>query len=283
MRSIPKKIIFISVILLVLFAYSGDAFSTQASAPVILAPQLKVSAEPEPVSAAAYAVFDVETGELLAAKEVEKVLPIASVTKMATAAALVENFDLEKTGQVDAVDVATEGRAGKLKEGDIYSYRELLFPLLLESSNDAAAFYERETKDEILVQMNTLAKSLGMKDSAFTDASGLSDHNVSTAGDMVTFLTYLAKEEPYLLDITSLGQYIGKNTGWVNNSPVRAENYQGGKHGYTQAANRTLIALFKEDFTTTSRTIGYVILHSDNLPADIAVLRGFVQNAVTFE
>lgn len=277
-----KKIIFPIVVILVLFAYSG-AFSTQASAPIIPTPQLKVLAEPAAVTAIAYAVFDVETGEVLAGKAVEKVLPIASVTKLATAAALVENFDLEKSGQVDAVDVATEGRAGKLKAGDSYSYRELLFPLLLESSNDAAAFYERATKGEILVEMNTLTKSLGMKDTAFTDASGLSDKNVSTASDMVTFLNHLAKKESYLLDVTSLEQYVGKNTGWINNSPVRAENYQGGKHGYTEAANRTLIALFKEDFTQSQRTIGYVVLGSDDLAADTTVLRDFVENDVTFE
>ncbi len=277
-----KKIIFPIVVILVLSAYSG-AFSTQASAPIIPAPQLKVLTEPAAVTATAYAVFDVETGAVLAGKAVEKVLPIASVTKLATAAALVENFDLEKNGQVDADDVATEGRAGKLKEGDNYSYRELLFPLLLESSNDAAAFYERATNGEILVQMNTLAKSLGMKDTAFTDASGLSDQNISTVSDMVTFLTHLAKKESYLLDITSLGQYVGKNTGWVNNSPVLAENYRGGKHGYTEAANRTLIALFKEDFTQSQRTIGYVVLGSDDLAADTTALRDFVENDVTFE
>ncbi len=277
-----KKIIFPIVVILVLFAYS-DAFSTQASAPIISTPQLKVLAEPAAVTATAYAVFDVETGEVLAGKAVEKVLPIASVTKLATAAALVENFDLEKIGEVSALDVATEGRAGKLKEGDSYSYRELIFPLLLESSNDAAAFYERETKGEILVRMNTFTKSLGMKDTVFTDASGLSDQNVSTVSDMVTFLTHLAKKESYLLDITSLGQYVGKNTGWINNSPVITENYQGGKHGYTEAANRTLIALFKEDFTQSQRTVGYVVLGSDNLAADTTALRSFVENDVTFE
>lgn len=277
-----KKIIFPIVVILVLFAYS-DAFSTQASAPIISTPQLKVLAEPAAVTATAYAVFDVETGEVLAGKAVEKVLPIASVTKLATAAALVENFDLEKIGQVSALDVATEGRAGKLKEGDSYSYRELIFPLLLESSNDAAAFYERETKGEILVRMNTFTKSLGMKDTVFTDASGLSDQNVSTVSDMVTFLTHLAKKESYLLDITSLEQYVGKNTGWINNSPVITENYQGGKHGYTEAANRTLIALFKEDFTQSQRTVGYVVLGSDNLASDTTALRDFVENDVTFE
>ena len=64
-----------------------------------------------PVSA--FAIFDIKTGEILVSKNSDKKLPIASVTKLITAATAIDNLDLNKEVVVTASDVATEGRAGK--------------------------------------------------------------------------------------------------------------------------------------------------------------------------
>ena len=69
-------------------------------------------------------------------------------------------------------DVAAEGRAGKLEAGQKYVLRDLLFPLLLESSNDAAAVFER-----------TLGK-ISFPQVQLADASGLSSYNVASASDL---------------------------------------------------------------------------------------------------
>ena len=274
--------IFLVITAFAIFAYD-NALSSQVSEIQPLAPQFKIQGGPAAVTATAFTIFDLETGSILAEKAADKILPIASVTKLVTAATLTKEFDLETVATVTVNDVETEGRAGKLAVGDTYSYRELLFPLLLESSNDAAALFERTTKSELTKEMNHLANKIGMKSTTFADASGLSDHNLSTAEDLSTFLTYLYKQESYVLDISSLEQYVGTKTGWINNSPVRNDDYVGGKHGFTTSANRTLIALFEEDFPLHVRTIGYVLLGSEDLAADVAVLRNFVANNVTYE
>jgi len=275
-----------STFLVVFFAtlvLATNVFSSQPQISAATLPEYNIESEPAPVSALSYVVFDLATGEVLAAKEPTTVRPVASVTKLLTAATLVQTGDLEQVGTVKWSDLASEGRAGKLEADDMYTYRELLFPLLLESSNDAAAFFERVTKGAVLTEMNKLANSIGMIDSEFSDASGLSDHNQSTAADLKTLLTYVATNVPYVLDITTLPQHLGTYTGWVNNSPVQGSVYLGGKHGYTTAANRTLVALFEETFATESRTLGYVLLGSADLSKDTALLRTFVHQSVHYE
>ena len=180
-------------------------------------------------------------------------------------------------------DLLADGRAGKLEIGERYTYRQLLFPLLLESSNDAAAVYERVTGDGVIADMNTLAKEVGMTATKFADASGLSDGNVSTVGDLLLLTRHLVREYPEVLDITRLKTHMGPYSGLVNNSPVIERGYQGGKHGYTYAAGRTLVAVFTEPFEAGSVEIGYVILGSDNLATDTETLRAFVRDSVRFE
>lgn len=250
---------------------------------VVERPHFIVTEDWPEVSATAYAIFDQATGELLATKAADLVLPIASVTKLVTAATLLSDFELDTEVTISAADVAAEGRSGRLSEGDIYTYRELMFPLLLESSNDAAVALERALGGELVSAMNQLAQRSGATSLSLTDASGLSDTNVATVIDLVDVLRYVAEKEPHILDVSRLSKRAGPYVSWQNNSPVLDSTYVGGKHGYTTAANRTLAALFRESFGTNQRTIGYVLLGSHNLAQDTAVLRDFVTTKVSLK
>ena len=240
---------------------SGDVAG--AAPAEVIKEQTLVVIDPAPqVSARAYGVFDVITGELLFGNNTDKALPIASVTKLFTAATALESDYINEVTVITAADVAAEGRAGKLEVGDEYTLHELLFPLLLESSNDAAAVYERT-----------------LPSLPFRDASGLSDKNTASVKELAAKVQQLYQTERHIFDITVLPQYVGKETGWVNNSPVRhLEGYQGGKHGYTEAAGKTLVTLFKEP-TLGDRTLGYVLLGSDGLEDDLIQLRSFVEQS----
>ncbi|MCB9810966.1 MAG: D-alanyl-D-alanine carboxypeptidase [Candidatus Nomurabacteria bacterium] len=232
-----------------------------------------------------FAIFDAITGEILVTKSKygNQKLPIASVTKLVTASVINDDLDLGVMTTITKADVDTEGRSGKLKVGEEYTYRELLFPLLLESSNDAATVFERVTGGDLISAMNSFAQGLGAANTSFADASGLSSRNVSTVSDLALITSYLYQNQSHVLDITKLSQYIGPYTGWVNNNPVLGSDYVGGKHGYTEAANRTIVSLFNEDFTTGKRVVGYVVLGSDDVRSDVATLRQFVAQAVKYE
>lgn len=240
--------------------------------------------DPSLVHASSYLIYDVETGTEVASKNSTETFPIASVTKLVTAAMFYKDTDLYATTSIQWSDLNTEGEAGRLAYAQEYTHRELLFPLLLESSNDAAAVILR-VKPDLLEKMNAYAASLGLSNTTFADTSGLSDKNVSTAYELSLLMETLYKHDPHIFDITKLSQFVGTYTGWMNNNPLAHEDgYHGGKHGYTLAANRTDVAFFEETIATgQKRTIGYVILGSENIKEDMALLRDLVQHNVRFE
>lgn len=260
------------------FSYQSETLVKEAT------PQFSVATTTVTPSALAYAVFDTATGEVLFSHDADTPHPIASVTKLFAAVAIFESFDPESTTTITVADVAGEGEAGKLHPREIYSYRELLFPLLLESSNDAALALEHATKGAIVPAMQTVARTYGATTATFADASGLSAQNTASAADLMHFVRATNTTYPFVYDIGQLPQYIGAYTGWMNNNPVAATpDFRGGKHGYTAAAGRTLVAQFDESFTAGRRTIGYVILGSDDLRADTAVLRAVVRDSVDYQ
>ena len=96
------------------------------------------------------------------------------------------------------------------------------------------------------------------------------------------FSRNIYRNQPHVFDITVLPQYIGTQTGWMNNNPfVGVEGYKGGKHGYTTAAGRTAVAIFNEEIDGRTLTLGYIILGSTNLKADMQILRDSVHNSAT--
>ncbi len=243
------------------------------------------TAMPE-VSALAWGIFDTDTGQLLLAHNADEQYPIASVTKLMTAFVVLEDMDLAATTSVSWRAVNTEGRAGRLVANDVLFVRELLFPLLLESSNDAAeVLAEYFGRTDFINTMNARASMLGMRHTVYGDPSGLSPQNVSSVSDLATLLNYLAAYKRFPLDISLLQQYVGTEHTWWNNSPAMTlVGYRGGKHGYTDEANRTFAAIFATGFESGyEREITVVLLGSDDIVADIETLRGLVARFVHYE
>lgn len=278
----PYQIFLIGTLILIMA--SASFASTGKAVVVDYTPQtLTLTGTPPSISAKAYAIFDVRTGDILASLNLTTTLPIASVTKLLTAATVLKNISAEETYRITEADTTAHGRAGRLSVGEVYNVHELLFPLLLESSNDAAAVFERETGGKIIGQMNELAEDLGAETFSVVDASGISDSNTASVKDLVIITTHLYNEMPHLFDITQLSKRAGPYISWTNNNPVRDDSYKGGKHGYTETAKRTLVAVFNESLVGGQKEVGYVLLGSDDLVTDVAILRKFLTTAGKLE
>jgi len=237
------------------------------------------------ISAPAWAVFSLATGEILFAENEQMVLPIASVTKLATAATLLNGYDMTYTTTTSWQDIYTEGKAGGLTAGEKLSREELLFPLLLESSNDAATTLESSLPPgELISNMNNFVAAKGLKATSFKDTSGLSPENKSSAEDLVRLAHLIYKEQPHITDITRLKQFLSTNHGWQNNNPfIASAGYVGGKHGFTPEAGRTAVAIFEEQFPKNKTApVGYVVLGSRDLKTDIQTLRELVRTGVYY-
>lgn len=239
---------------------------------------------PPEVSAMSVIIIDTDTNTLVYEKRADDVLPIASITKIFSSALYWSEGEPLDRVTVTAGDVATEGRSGRLAAGQTYQRRELLFPALLESSNDASATMARTASVDLLAAMNTYAETHGAVKTHFADASGLSDTNVSTARELALLFTALRQTHAHIIDVTQLPNYLNHVNAWLNNSPFASDpSFRGGKHGYTYAANRTAVAQFEEEIGGTPRTFTYVLLGSDDLARDMQILRDFTQSATRFE
>lgn len=241
--------------------------------------------EPEGVGATAWLLFDAQTGEVIKAHNEQETLPIASVSKLIAAETALEHMDLAATTTISVTALSTEGRAGSFTLGDHLSVRELLFPLLLESSNDAsAALEEAYLPEDFALAMNERAQELGMQNAVFRDASGLAPENRASADDLRVLLVYLFNARRHVLDITILPQYVGALHEWHNNNPLAGqEGYLGGKHGFTDEAGRTFAGVFEERLLSgRSRPIGFVLLGSNDLRGDVGILRAYLRENVSY-
>ena len=272
-------------LILFLALVGGVAVLGTLSATEVLTPPryMRGDAVVPELSAQSWIVFDEETGEVLYEHNPDEVLSIASVTKLFTAASFLDHGDLAASTTIKWGDVATEGRSGKLAYGETYTNRELLFPLLLESSNDAATALNR-IHPSLLEEIQVFNEGLSLEHTVIADPSGLSDENVSTARELSLVARYLYREKPEVFDMTRISSFYSKDNGWINNNPfVGDEAYRGGKHGFTYEAGRTVVAFFDEKLACGSeRTLGYVILKSANLERDMELLRDFLRQNITY-
>jgi D-alanyl-D-alanine endopeptidase (penicillin-binding protein 7) len=141
------------------------------------------------LKSAAAMVVDQEGGRALYAKNVNMVLPIASITKLMTAMVVLDSgAPLGETITITADDAdEIKGTRSRLKLGATLSRADLLRIALMASENRAAAALGRAYPGgtrAFVAAMNQKAVELEMWRSRFVDGTGLSSDNVSTADDL---------------------------------------------------------------------------------------------------
>lgn len=235
-------------------------------------------------SALAYVAADVDTGEVIIEKNPEIVVPIASISKLITTLVALQNIDMHKHLTVTKSSIEMYGTAGGLRLGEKILGSDLLYPLLMESSNDAAEVYaENYGYDEFIKLMNGKAKEIGMKDTFFVEPSGLSEKNVSTAADLQKLVQYITRKHPEIWDISRVKQYSILNHSWVNGSSIsRKASFVGGKNGFTYEAFSTTASIFGLDIPGGKRRIAVTLLKSNSRENDVDLLLRFVTKWVGF-
>lgn len=239
------------------------------------------------LSADAYLVADVITGDVILSQSRNEIYPIASVTKLMTALVTKDLDQHDTTATIISRDaIATEGFRGDLNSGEIITTKELLYPLLLVSSNDAAeALAEHFDRDLFLKRMNERAQEIGMHKTYFDDPSGLSPKNTSTAEDLFTLTRYISLYYPDLIDITTQSLAQAEHHQWSNiNSLRRFGNFfQGGKTGYTSIAKQTSSGIFTlPTYNNTERKFVIIILGSPEREKDISRIITYIKNNVYY-
>ena len=228
------------------------------------------------ISAESYLIADLDNYYILAEKNPEKIMPIASLTKLMTAIAAIENNDLRKSIWVTKEMLKAYGSTPGLEAGKKYNLVELIHPLLIQSSNDAAEILTRFSgREKTMRLMNEKTKMIGMENTFYDDPSGLSEKNVSTAQDLFYLSQYIFNTRPPLLKI-SKGETI-EDFGTVHFEDLHNKNifpeskdFLGGKTGFIIESKYTGIFIFELPLPdNTSHNIIIVLLKSDDLKDDV--------------
>ncbi len=225
-----------------------------ASAPALPAPAgPHAKAKPKlEVRSTAALVVDTADASVLFAQRDNVPVPIASITKLMTALVVLEGRQsLKEALTITSDDRDTErGSTSRLTVGTQLPRGELLHLALMSSENRAAHALGRSYQGgtaAFVRAMNAKARTLGMTNSRFADATGLSSRNVATARDLVK-LVRAASADPLIRQYStdeSHSVVAGRRSLQFRNTNrlvARPDwNIAVQKTGYTQDAGQCLV------------------------------------------
>jgi D-alanyl-D-alanine carboxypeptidase len=229
------------------------------------------------VSAAAVAVLDEASNTFLYARTATRPLPPASLTKIATAVLALESDALDEvvTVDVDSRKMKSSTVMGLLP-GDHFSLRDLLYGLMLPSGNDAALAIGRHIagSDAAFVsRMNDLAARLGLEQTSFANAHGLSARGHLSSAHDLALLARHAMGIPDFRDIVGSTSHVvtGSRTIELSNVNPFLHTYNGAdgvKTGYTWRSGRTMLA----SATRNGHRVYVVLLNAPEMEKDAETL-----------
>ncbi len=233
-------------------------------------------------SGRAYLAADLQNNFVFVGEEVGEPLPIASITKLMTAVVATEYANLESELVITPSMLATTSLP-RLKAGQEISAYNLLYPLLLESSNEAANALASFLGTQRFVDlMNEKAKSLGMLHTTFVDPSGIGEGNISTTEDLFVLAKYIYNNRSFIFNLTAgrgessfYGPSLFKDLRNFNDFHDEP-GFVGGKVGETRAAGQTILSIFSLGLNGAERPIVFVVLGSKDRAADVRKLLNYV-------
>ena len=251
----------------------GDALS---GCGIIAAPN--TPPVPDDVSAEAWVVADLDTGDIVAARDPHARHRPASIIKVLLATQSLRELPINKQVMGTSDDAAAEGTRVGVDQGGKYTVNDLLHGLLMHSGNDAAHALAVQLggMDVAVQKINDLAGKLGGRDTRAATPSGLDGPGMSTSAyDLGLFYRY-AWQNAVFANIVSTKDYdfpghpaIGggdDHPGYqLENDNQLLYNYPGalgGKTGYTDDAGQTFVGAANHD----GRRLVAIMLHGTRLP-----------------
>ena len=203
------------------------------------------------------------TSRILYKKDEGEPFLIASLTKLMTSLVALKLYVPTQEIAITRDILQEQGETGYLREGDVFSVKDLLYLVLMESSNDAASALAEPLGRALFIQyMQAQAEELDMADTSFANPTGLDppaggeQGNYSTAADLTKLAVHLMEQHPQVFDILSQEEldlytltgefhHTMKNTNLLLDYSEWPARILGGKTGSTPLAKESLILLLE--------------------------------------
>lgn len=204
------------------------------------------------LSSAAFVVANHRTGEVISERNGNRVMPIASLTKLMTALVVLDaNLRLNEMLTVTNADIdRIKGTGSRLAIGSKLSRAEMLHIALMSSENRAASALARHYpggQRAFVEAMNAKARMLGMWNTRYADSTGLNPRNVSTAQDLAKLAAAAASYpliRQYSTDEQSYVRTNKRQLHYLNSNRLIREGlweFTLSKTGYIREAGRCLV------------------------------------------
>jgi D-alanyl-D-alanine endopeptidase (penicillin-binding protein 7) len=243
----------------------------QATAAAAAEPWVTRDASKLRLASANALIFDASADREIYAKGADAVTPIASVTKLMTAMVVLDAKQPED--ELIGIDMGDldllKGSHSRLRLGTELPRHEMLRLALMASENRAASSLARHYpggSGAFVAAMNVKARELGMLNTHFSDPTGLSSENVSTAYDLARMVRAASEyaqirefttTPSHYVELQPTGQLLGFNN---TNSLVKSSDWDisVSKTGFIREAGKCLVMLA----TIASRPVIIVLLDS---------------------
>ncbi len=209
---------------------------------------------PAPTLAAnAWLLLDHQTGQVLVSHKPDERIEPASLTKLMTAYL---TFSAIRDGAI-ALDqeVPVSETAWRMTGSRMFieprkpvTVEQLLHGMIVQSGNDACVALAEliaGSEEAFAHLMNREAQRLGMRNTHFTNASGLPDENLyTTAADLALLASALIRDFPEFYRLYSLREYTYNDITQPNRNRLlwMDSTVDGMKTGYTRAAGYCLVS-----------------------------------------
>jgi serine-type D-Ala-D-Ala endopeptidase (penicillin-binding protein 7) len=174
-------------------------FGAPVGAGIPAAPAKPVHVAKPEIRSASVIVLDAVDSSVLYSKQAQRPVPIASITKLMTALVVLDaGQPMDEMIELTTADRRLERSSySRLAVGSRISRGDLLHLALMSSENSAAHAVARAYPGGVpacLKAMNAKARALGMKTARFTDPTGLSSGNISSAADLAKLVAAAAAD-----------------------------------------------------------------------------------------
>ena len=236
------------------FAQSPMPTPAPAAAPT----QVQIPAAPVPSTSTAWLVMDYATGQVLAGENIHSPLPPASITKVMTSYVIAAELANGKVSLDDQVMMSerawreggagTDGSYSGFPVNQTARLEDMEKGMAIQSGNDAAialAEHVAGSQEAFAQLMNNYAAKLGMKDSHFVNAHGLTaEGHQSSAYDLALLGRALIRDFPETYAYNKVKEFTVGNIRQHNRNLLlwRDPSVDGIKTGHTSVAGYCLLS-----------------------------------------
>ena len=246
-------------------------FATFVSTSHAQAPSIAADIAAPPIAARAYVLFDAGSGQILAQQAASDRFEPASLTKLLTAylafqALRDQKLTLTQTLPVSERAWRAEGSRMFIDPKQTPTVEQLLRGMIIQSGNDASIALAEGiagSEDLFAQMMNKQAQKLGMKNSNFSNATGLPNARLySTAEDIAILANALIRDFPADVGYYKEREYTYNKITQPNRNRLLwlDPTVDGLKTGHTEAAGYCLTATAKRGEGDKARRLISVVL-----------------------